>query len=356
MRLRAPAVAIAGAVILAAVACGAGAGPARSATAGPASPPLAARTTAPAVASVGSAATVEVAFQTFELLEGSGPHDVAPAADGGVWYTAQLRGTLGWLDPASGTVREITLGPGSAPHGVIVGPDGAPWVTDGGQDAILRVDPKTDAITRYPLPSRSGRADLNTATFDRSGRLWFTGQAGVYGRVDPRSAEVLIFDAPSGPGAYGMTTTPQGDVFFVSLAGSYLAKVDVATGAATVLHPPTAGAGTRRVWSDSQGVLWVSEWNAGQLARFDPASGRWREWKLPGERPMAYAVFVDDHDRVWLTDWGANALVRFDPVRETFTTHPFVVADANVRQLLGRSGEVWGALSGADKLFVARVR
>ena len=52
----------------------------------------------------------------------SHPHDVAPAADGGVWYTPQLAGGLGWLDPATGKTRRVSFGIASSPHGVIVGP------------------------------------------------------------------------------------------------------------------------------------------------------------------------------------------------------------------------------------------
>jgi virginiamycin B lyase len=69
---------------------------------------------------------------------------------------------------------------------------------------------------------------------------------------------------------------------------------------------------------------------------------------------MAYAVFVDDADVVWLSEWGANAIVRFDPVKETFSVLGHPSPNANVRQLLGRHGEVWGAMSGQDKLVVAR--
>src|SRR5579859_48892 len=89
--------------------------------------------------------------QEFSVPGGSHPHDVAPAADGGVWFTAQGAGYLGWLDPSTGEIRQVALGPGSAPHGVIVGPDGAPWVTDGGQNAIVRVDPQTSAVRLFPL-------------------------------------------------------------------------------------------------------------------------------------------------------------------------------------------------------------
>ena len=130
--------------------------------------------------------------------------------------------------------------------------------------------------------------------------------------------------------------------------------VDSASGEATVMEPPTARQGARRVWSDSTGRLWVSEWNAGQLASFDPATGAWREWRLPGDHPQPYAVYVDDQDQVWLSDFGANALVRFDPNQETFAVFPLPSAPANVRQILGRPGEVWGAESGVDKLVVMR--
>src|SRR5574342_1433793 len=100
----------------------------------------------------------------FPVPAGAGPHDVAPAPEGTVWYTAQQQGALGRLDPATGKVEQIPLGDGSAPHGVIVGPDGAAWVTDSGLNAIVRVDPATQAVQRFPLPS--GTANLNTATFD----------------------------------------------------------------------------------------------------------------------------------------------------------------------------------------------
>src|SRR5688572_32765438 len=37
--------------------------------------------------------------QLFQLPEGTRVHDVAPAPDGKIWYTAQRGGALGILDP-----------------------------------------------------------------------------------------------------------------------------------------------------------------------------------------------------------------------------------------------------------------
>ena len=138
------------------------------------------------------------------------------------------------------------------------------------------------------------------------------------------------------------------------MAGTHIASIDKERGEAPVLEPPTAGQGARRVWSDSQGRIWVSEWNAGQVAVYDPDVETWREWRLPGDRPQAYAVFVDELDKVWLTDFGSNAIVRFDPADETFAVFDLPSAGAAVRQILGRPGELWGAESATNKLVVVR--
>lgn len=297
-----------------------------------------------------------VTLHEFAVPSGAHPHDVAPAAEanGIIWYTAQHQEALGILKPLTGETRHIHLGSGARPHGVIVGTDGAPWITDGGLNAMVRVDPSTEAVTVFPLPETSGYANLNTATFDAQGICWFTGQSGIYGRVDPDTGELRVFEAPRGRGPYGICTTSDGNVYYASLAGSYVGHVNTTTGAVTELDPPTARQGARRVWSDSQSRIWVAEWNTGQVSLYEPRDGSWREWKLPGASPRAYAVYVDEYDIVWLTDFGANALVRFDPTEESFTAYPWPSSGAAVRQLLGRPGEVWGAESGVDALVVAR--
>ena len=227
-------------------------------------------------------------MKEFDVVAGSHPHDVAPAPDGGVWYTGQRDGTLGHLDPATGVVTTIPLGTGSAPHGVITGPDGNAWITDGGQDAIVRVDAQTREVTTFPLPGNRRGANLNTAAFDGDGILWFTGQTGIYGRLDPGTGEVAVFDDPEGRGPYGITATPSGEIWYASLAGSHIARVDRATGQATVVEPPTPNQGARRVWSDSRGRIWVSEWDAGQVGVHDPAraNGRSGGSRATGRRPM----------------------------------------------------------------------
>ena len=93
--------------------------------------------------------------------------------------------------------------------------------------------------------------------------LWFTGQNSVYGRLNPSSGKMKVLDAPGGRGPYGIAASPYGNVYYASLAGSYVGRIDIESGQATALDPPAPGQGARRVWPDSQGRIWVSKWNAG---------------------------------------------------------------------------------------------
>jgi len=303
-------------------------------------------------------AAAQVSVQEYPVPRGHGIHDVwADAAPNGpVWISAQGSGHLGILDPKSGRVEFVALGSGSSPHGVVAGPDGAPFLTDGGQNAIVRVDAKTRAVKVWKLPEDGGYTNLNTAIFDRSGILWFTGQSGIYGRLDPKSGEMKVFDSPKGRGTYGIHTTPQGAVYYASLAGSHIARIDVTSGEATVVQPPTPRQGARRVWSDSKGNVWVSEWSSGNLSRYEPATGKWSVWRAPGDNPHVYAVYVDETDKVWASEWTAQVMLRFDPKTEKFESYRSSSPASNVRQIHGRRGEVWTPESAADKVVVYRYK
>jgi len=308
-------------------------------------------TLAAAIFALTNAGLAQAPSQGFDLPEGGGrPHDVAADATGIVWYTAQYDGKLGRIDPKTGAITLIPLGEGARPHGVIIGPDGAPWLTDAARNAILRVDPQTNAVKTWTLPKTAANANLNTAAFDGRGRIWFTGQSGIYGVLDPGTGEMNVYAAPKGVGPYGIAATPKGDIYYASLAGNYLGQVDMETGQATVIEPPRPDQGARRVWSDSKGRLYVTEWNTGYLSRYDPAAKTWKSWRAPAEDPHLYAVYVDETDKVWVSEWDSNSVMRFDPVTEKFQVFPNDREDANVRQINGRKGEVWVPYSAASRI------
>ena len=231
--------------------------------------------TAVFVLAIGAAQAPAAEMTFYQLPSGAYPHDVAPAPDGSVWISGQRQGFAGRFDPKTGQLEKIPLGDGAAPHGVIIGPDGNAWFTEGGQNAIARVDTKTKAVTLFPLPKDFARANLNTLVFDKRGIVWYTGQNGVHGRVDPATGKVDAWASPKGRGPYGITLTPAGEIWYASLAGDHIARVDTASGEPTVIEPPRKGVGPRRIWSDSKGMLWVSFWHGGGIGRYDPATKIW---------------------------------------------------------------------------------
>jgi virginiamycin B lyase len=253
-----------------------------------------------------------------------------------------------------GRAELIPLGSQSSPHGVVQGPDKAAWITDGGQNAIVRVGWPDRKVQVHPLPQGTPHANLNTCAFDGDGDLWFTGQGGYVGKLAVKTGQVSIKESPRGRGPYGICGTPSGDVWWCSLAGSFIARIDRASGNSTIVEPPTRNQGARRVWSDSAGRIWVSEWNSGNLSVHDPSARTWRQWKLPGTDPKPYAVYVDERDMVWVSDFGGNAVLAFDPKTEKFDRFPFPRDGASVRQISGRAGEVWLPESGTEYISVIR--
>ena len=204
--------------------------------------------------------------------EGAHPHDVAPAPDGIVYYTGQAKGYLGRLDPKTGKDENIPIGSGSAPHGVIVGAGRRGldhrWRPQRqcalrSEDQEVRLLHAAAAACRPPISTPA--CSTRTASTGSPARTACTAH------VNPKTGKVESWKSPRG-GSYGITVTPGNDVWYAALAGDHLGKIDKATGNVDIVEPHKKGAGPRRVWSDSKGVLWVSFWHSGEVGRYDPAA------------------------------------------------------------------------------------
>jgi len=75
-----------------------------------------------------------------------------------------------------------------------------------------------------------------------------------------------------------------------------------------------------------------------------------------GSREIVVRETSREQDAGWVSDWGTNTMLRFDPATEKFQAFPSDRSGANVRQILGRPGEVWAPESGVNRLVVYRTR
>ena len=302
-------------------------------------------------ATTASAALVEV----LELPDGAHPYAVAPQTFGKVWYTSQGSGALGILDPATNEVEEIAIGEGSEPKTVVEGPDRAAWIVDSGLNAIVRIDVTLEEVQIWPLPDDRGDAGLVGAVFDDDGMLWFTGETGVYGRFDPESGDMEVFDAPGGHGLDGITITLDGDLYVASPQGHHIARIDRESGQAEVIAPPTPDQGARDLDSDTQGRILVTEEASGQISRYSPQSGEWEAWEVPGDSSRPYAILVDDRDVAWLSDLGSNEVHVFDTTQEEFISrYPLSPDGGEVRHIVEGINEVWLPESALSRIMLIR--
>ena len=110
---------------------------------------------------------------------------------------------------------------------------------------------------------RQGRA----AVVHRPGRLCTAGST-------RRAARSRLARRRAARGPYGITTTPAGEVYYASLAGSHIARIDPATAKATPIEPPTREQGARRVWTRFEGPHLGQRMVRGPGRRLRSARGR----------------------------------------------------------------------------------
>ncbi len=150
-----------------------------------------------------------------------------------------------------------------------------------------------------------------------------------------------------------MVTTPNLGVALAMLAA--LAFARDATAASAHYYELHKGSGPHDVAAapDPGGPVYYTAQRTGHLGVLDPKSGKVVEVAL-GKGSAPHGVIVGPDHAAWVTDGGQNAIVRFDPATESFDAFPSNRESANVRQMLGRAGEAWGAESGTDRLVVVR--
>jgi len=266
---------------------------------------------------------VKVSMKAWQVATpGSRPHDPMAAKDGSLWYSGQMAGVLGRVDPKTGEIKEYPLKtPHSGPHGLVEDKAGNIWYTGNTAALIGKLDPKTGAVTEYKMPDPKA-TDPHTLIFDKAGILWFTVQnANHIGRLDPKTGEIKLLTPPTEKSRpYGMARDSHGNVFVVQFGANRVAKVDPKTLAIHEYVLPDTTARPRRIAITPDDMVWYTDYSRGFLGRLDPRSGQVKEWPSPsGPKSAPYGIsFVQG--ALWYSESEAmpNTIVRFDPKTQKF--------------------------------------
>src|SRR4029453_11917157 len=104
---------------------------------------------------------------------------------------------MGKLDPRTGQMSEVDMGPRSMPRRVAAAPDGLLWVALYGNGRLAKLDPKAMKVLKeYQLPA--GDAGPYAVTVDGGGMGWVNEiNTDTVVRFDPKSEQVRVVKLPS---------------------------------------------------------------------------------------------------------------------------------------------------------------
>lgn len=120
------------------------------------------------------------------LPRGAQPRRITATADGMLWVTLYGLGRLAKIDPMTVmVVKEYLLpgGPNGGPYAVNADAAGRIWICEFQTDQVIMLNPASDTIRVFKLPTRDG--GVRNATIDAEGRYWFIGAiSGKLGVID----------------------------------------------------------------------------------------------------------------------------------------------------------------------------
>ncbi|PYQ55406.1 MAG: antibiotic hydrolase [Acidobacteria bacterium] len=278
----------------------------------------------------------------------------------GIWFTDQLNNAIDVLHPESGEVEEYRIPSGAMPTWIELGTDGSVWFPE--PSGVGRLDANR-VFTEWQIVLEKADAHIEIISLDLAGHVWFAeknfGGPGPDGtntvrRLDPATNVISEYRVPTlGGTPAGVLANADGTVWVTEFFGNAVALLDPGAAphtdftvtplrgaaaeqstpgthlhagggphvAATPVTPrltavtpsrtpgwieypipfPDANAGDLRV--DASGRLWFEE-DAGQIGVLDPVALTITEYPLPTQGNGYYNIEIDPHGRIWITEAG----------------------------------------------------
>jgi len=277
------------------------------------------------------------------------PHDVRTGRDGHVWYSDFVENFLGELDPKTGALTEypIPVAKPAFPTGTLdleADADGNLWLALMFQTGLARFDVASKAFQIFPLA-----ADLNDDAMQQSmvmpaaasadGKVWTNDVArqsimrldlktGRYERIDP----FAFLGKGRSHAPYGMAADQANNLYFMDFGGEAVGRVDAKSGTPTIFPTPTEKSRPRRTMLDEQGRLWFTEFAANKLAMFDIKTEAFKEWDVPTPHTYPYDVFRDKNGELWSGGMASDHVLRFDPQSGQWTEY-LLPRPTNIRRV-----------------------
>jgi virginiamycin B lyase len=239
----------------------------------------------------------------------AGIHSAVPAQDGSVWLAEQGSNRLGRWDPHSKEITEYqdenpSGRPGSK-HTVRIDTQGHVWATG---NPFTKYDPESGKYTHYTdIPSSYGVA------LSKDGTPWFVefSADGKIGKVDPETDMVTKYSLPT-PGAWPRRIQVDEDGFVwiaefgetpfsspTTFGGGKIARFDPKTKTFKEYPLPGHSPSPYAFDRDKSGRFWYSNMHEDVVGCLDPKTGEVIQYPMPFAENTMREFYIDDGGRVW---------------------------------------------------------
>jgi virginiamycin B lyase len=295
----------------------------------------------------------------FAAPNGLGPWSAVEDRDGKFWIPYYGRGNeVVRLDPKTAELTRFPLPFAKAAgiHSAVPAADGTVWFTEAALGRIAQLNPVTREITEHqnsPLPD-GRRTGTHTVRVDNFGRVWASGGPAIT-MFDPKTEEFKHYDLGA---TYGNVVGRDGDQWFTSFRDDGPIGRISKDGELSKFYPPTKGK-PQRLEVDTDGIVWFTERRGNKIGRLDPKadpksdpkSGAFKEFPLPGPEASPYAIGIDRDHMIWYSSHEQDTLNRLDPRTGEVIEYPYPHSEISMREFFTDSqGRMWYASSVNNKV------
>jgi len=174
------------------------------------------------------------------------------------------------------------------------------WFTATREAKVVRIDPKSLAMTSFNLPSGSEPYSLDV---DSKGTLWITTYPGVDRLLEfnPEKGEVISHIPPTRGMFPNVVVDRKTDTVYFSQPAANLIVSYRTDGGFKEYQIPGTQAFPGRLDIDSKGSVWFPELYRDKLGRLDPTTGKIDEWDLPSKDGIPAFCRVGREDTIWVS-------------------------------------------------------
>jgi len=261
---------------------------------------------------------------------------ITPGSDGNLWFTDAYRNTIAKISPKSGKVTEYnTPTSNSNPIYIAKGPDGNLWFTESNNNAtppvkkIGKMSPSTGEITEYSVPmSDPSQVFFGGLTTGPDGNMWFTSPyENKIGKISPMTGEITEYNVPfANSNPRNIIALPDGNLWFTTSnenTPTALDKISPITGDITVFNIATADAnlpGITYITIGSDGNLWFTD-PPNKIGKLSLVTGDVSEYNVPTENSYPLCITAGPDGNLWFSESYEGKIGKISPATDIITEY-----------------------------------